>query len=474
MKRDRAVSESSEVNVAEGWKKQKVAQDLDEDASFGQTIRSAYDLTLAIRMAIGDYYLSRKLNYDPHVESLGNLVADFEVQPESDPQKAQALSQLTVIHEKVTKILHSYHTGFYDSNFNLKVTQPGCECEAYISRYHDVEDELPKWLANAPVSGYGDNRTLETKVDSTVRNAREIPSSGFEVSDKLLTDIASLWSKNFLPSKVRVQPYKIHLYGEGGHFQSHKDTPETDLVGTFLLGIGDSAADSPMTGNLCIGDVRVSAHPGQWVAFHPDVPHSVSPLTKGCRAVIAFKIFSVDSDSTWGSQAKEEHLPKLAEEVTSVLEEIPRPFGMILEHQYPMGTREASLAGIDAIMLAAGKKLPDSAIEIIPVVIKLIEEDIYEDAEDEYDDEHVDSRVMPFTRHHVDLFLGRNIQAAKEAVSWLDGVESVPFYALNLKQNGMQMSSDSEQLNWRGNESDGTRESSVYLTYAMLVLPRKE
>ncbi|EEB98374.1 hypothetical protein MPER_02128, partial [Moniliophthora perniciosa FA553] len=174
----------------------------------------------------------------------------------------------------------------------------------------------------------------------------------------------------------------------------------TDLVGTFLLGIGDSAADSPKSGNSCIGDLRLSARPGQWVAFHPDVPHSVSPLTKGCRAVIAFKVFSIDSDITWGSQAKEERLPKLAEEATSVLQQIPRPFGMILEHQYPMGTRETSLTGIDAIILAAAKELPDSVIEIIPVVVRLIEEEIDEYPENEYDDEHVRAWVIPMTRHH--------------------------------------------------------------------------
>ncbi|EEB93965.1 hypothetical protein MPER_07307 [Moniliophthora perniciosa FA553] len=151
------------VNAVEAGKKQKVAEDRNEEASFGQTIRSAYDLSLAIRMATGDYHLRRKLNYNPGVETLGKLVADFKVQSESDPKKAQVLSQLTAIHKEVAKTLHSYRTGLYDSRFKLKVTQPGCEREIYVSEYSDFEDELPKWLENAPISGYGDNRTLETK-----------------------------------------------------------------------------------------------------------------------------------------------------------------------------------------------------------------------------------------------------------------------------------------------------------------------
>ena len=100
------------------------------------------------------------------------------------------------------------------------------------------------WFEHSAISGYGDMQSFETKVDSEVRHAREIPASEFEVQPKVLEKIQNLWGKHSLPRKLRAQPYKIHLYGPGGHFKSHLDTPETDLFGTFLIGLGDTSSTS--------------------------------------------------------------------------------------------------------------------------------------------------------------------------------------------------------------------------------------
>jgi len=89
-------------------------------------------------------------------------------------------------------------------------------------------------------------------------------------------------------------PYKIHLYGPGGHFKSHRDTPETGLVGTFLVGLGDTS--STYAGHFRIGDKTLRADPCSWVAFHPDIPHEVTKLEDGYRAVIAFKMFRVEDN----------------------------------------------------------------------------------------------------------------------------------------------------------------------------------
>jgi len=78
-------------------------------------------------------------------------------------------------------------------------------------------------------------QSLETKVDSEVRHAREIHASDFQVNPKFLGQIQKLWSKHFLPHNVRAEPYETHLYGPGGHFKSHRDTPEMNLVGTSWL-----------------------------------------------------------------------------------------------------------------------------------------------------------------------------------------------------------------------------------------------
>jgi hypothetical protein len=143
----------------------------------------------------------------------------------------------------------------------LRITRPGCEFNNVVDQYSSTIDNLlHDWFEHSAISGYGDMRSLQTKVDSEVRNAREIPASEFEVEPEFLKQIQNLWSAHFLPRSVRAEPYKIHLYGPGGHFKSHRDHPEKGLVGTFLVGLGDTSSGE--TGHFCISDKKLRADTG--------------------------------------------------------------------------------------------------------------------------------------------------------------------------------------------------------------------
>ncbi|KAL0057752.1 hypothetical protein AAF712_015599 [Marasmius tenuissimus] len=176
------------------------------------------------------------------------------------------------------------------------------------------------------------------------------------------------------------------------HFKSHQDTPESSLVGTFLLEIGfykeDGKYEKPYhresdeeidVGNFCIGGIRRTAKSGQWVAFHPDIPHSVERLGSGSRAVIGFKIFSV--------------------------EDIKGSFGAVLERQYSMRANPRNLVGSDAVLPSAAKQLPGMrGVEIVLVII--YEKKTTSSREREYDDKGAESNVEatawhPFTAFHV-------------------------------------------------------------------------
>ena len=199
------------------------------------------------------------------------------------------------------------------------------------------------------VSGYGDVKNQETKLDLQVRNACEILPDEFSVDKELLDRIEDAWATSFLPQKVRAEPYKIHLYGPGGHFKSHRDTPEMNLVGTFLLGLGDTLQeDDEATGNLVVHGIEdgVVAEPCSWVAFHPDGPHSVRVLPKDhYRAVIAFKIFSVVDNSEPAENP-------VQTSVNQAVAKMRVPFGIFLDRQYCLGT--SKLSGFDTILLTAG------------------------------------------------------------------------------------------------------------------------
>jgi len=73
-----------------------------------------------------------------------------------------------------------------------------------------------------------------TKVDLSLRNARGIPTSEFTLPPGFSKQSMKPGQGSSFP--VRVKSCKIHLYEHGGHFKSHCDTPEVDLVGHSSLG----------------------------------------------------------------------------------------------------------------------------------------------------------------------------------------------------------------------------------------------
>jgi len=350
--------------------------------------------------------------------------------------------------------------------FHLRVTHEGCQFDDEVDPPDDIVlNLLPEWLKNAAVSSYGDVRNQDTKIDLDVRNACEIPPDEFSVDKELLDRIEAAWAERFLPRKVRAEPYKIHLYGPGGHFKSHRDTPEMNLVGTFLLGLGDTVQMTRETkGNLFVDGIEngLAAAPGSWVAFHPDVPHAILPLPKShYRAVIAFKIFSVPDDS-------EPTETPIQASVNEALAKMHLPFGIFLDRQYCMGT--SKLSGFDTILLTAAYSRKDKCrVYTLPVVTKFHSERPVGD--DEYNKDLAETKVYPFTEAHVEVLLGRRLNATSE-VPWLKDVEDLPFYYLGLGENTITWADNRDDgSEYIGNESRPARQDSIYLSYSLVVLP---
>lgn len=229
---------------------------------------------------------------------------------------------------------------------------------------------MPQWYENSSTSGFGNVKSQETEINIDVRNAHEISSSEFTVDEELIEMVECLWSKHFLPKRVRAMPYKIHIYGPDGQFKPHMDTPEQNLVGTFLVGLGDTTKPGErlvLNGSHCHGSPA-----NHWVAFYPDISHEVARIESGYRAVIAFKIFRLGA-------APEVSLTDAAETSTGVLEAparntvnldmeiavesiltrlcaIGKPFAFHLTHQYNKALIEP--VGFDNILLLAANKQP--------------------------------------------------------------------------------------------------------------------
>lgn len=102
---------------------------------------------------------------------------------------------------------------------------------------------------------------------------------------------------------------------------------------------------------------------------------------------------------------------------------------------------------------------------------------------------HVWSHVYSFTRHDVDMALGestpwngadggRRVSEAKKAMEWLrfDGGSKkdtqLSFFSGQFERHSsaFNWTKHTNEINWTGNESDGRREDSVYIAYAIVVL----
>lgn len=350
---------------------------------------------------------------------------------------------------------------------------------------------MPLWYENFHTSGFGNIKTQETEFNIDVRNAREISSSEFTVDQKLISQVEKLWSEYFLPKRVCATPYKIHIYGPEGRFKPHMDTPEKNLVGTFLLGLGDTT--KPGSHLVLNGSTHYGSPAKHWVAFYPDIPHEVTRIKSGYRAVIAFKIFRHDDAPETSLTGVSETVGRTPESpasnfinvdmlapVESVLAKLcatGKPFAIHLTHLYNKSLIEP--VGFDNILLLAATRQQLALVRLLPVLCKRTYSRCECDSDGEVSYEaikesnSVTSSVYPFTDAHMDFLLGDEGALERDSVQWLKGLAEIPFWNLSRdwKAGVMWKDDHHEGPGYTGNESRAHDEFSVYLTWAMIVLP---
>ena len=287
---------------------------------------------------------------------------------------------------------------------------------------------------------------------------------------------------HFLPERVCAMPYKIHIYGPEGQFKPHKDTPEKNLVGTFLVGLGDTT--KPGNHLVLNGSKSYGSHANYWVAFYPDIPHEVTRIESGYRAVIAFKIFRRDNAPETSSTGVHEadigapealasndfnvDLQVAVESVLADLCSIGKPFAFHLTHLYNKSLIEP--VGFDNILFLTAMKQRVTHVRLLPVLCNRR----YSSGEEIEGGVLVQSSVYPFTDDHMDFLLGDEGALERESVQWLKGLEGIPFWSLKEDwRAGVMWNEDyDEGAEYTGNESRASDEYSVYLTWAMIVFPK--
>ena len=160
-------------------------------------------------------------------------------------------------------------------------------------------DELLEYCNPAP---FGDIKEMKTVVDPEVRLAYEIESARFKIHRPPgMTHIRAHIQDKLTPGRcVKLDRYKVNVYGEGGFFKPHVDNPsDHNMIGTLVI-----CLPSPHKG----GELLVN-HDGlqhvfdfskhsedtnriQWAAFYSDCIHEVKPVLEGHRVTITYNIIA--------------------------------------------------------------------------------------------------------------------------------------------------------------------------------------
>ena len=256
-------------------------------------------------------------------------------------------------------------------------------------------------MGYAEQAPFGDVQKQLTIIDENVRQAYEIRSSNFKLKGPLLGEIKKVWSRNFYPKQVKVVPYKINIYPCGNGFNEHRDTPDKNLVGTFLIGLidrGDGYHGFGTGSKLIVttGDKKqewVSSN-GGWCAFYPDCPHEVTPIKSGIRATMAFKIYATDNYNKTDFIGR----PMVNSQLNSMKKIIQqtKKFGILLSHDYSVNSTQ--LKGTDQLWYQLLKRF-NLKLKIIPVLVTLhrsLHNDIH------------NIKIYPFTQMQIDHVLGKH------------------------------------------------------------------
>ena len=366
-----------------------------------------------------------------------------------DDEQEEQLTLNKINNLKQTLKGNYYSEFILEEDYNIKIKN-------YEGDIKIPQDKLIEMYSNAVDSPYGDVKNLETVVDKSVRNAREI--TDIEVDPNIISKIEEEWKKKLYPSKVKAVPYKVNLYTSKGHFNEHLDTPEKDLVGTALISLWDK--NNKNNSSLKLSDiqkernVRWNPDESSCIMFYSDCPHEVNSYydddDKNIRATLAFKIFSINQESNFDEY-------KINTVISSLKNFNLLNKGFILEHDYSLETK--SLKGCDAILVTALNKM-GYELSLIPIMYNFTLESYHNE-----DDIH-ECKVFPLRETDINYLL--ELSEQEEII-----YNNVEFYNLDGKHYVWK---DERQAysEYTGNESCPENINSIYVSRAIIITDLKE
>ena len=148
----------------------------------------------------------------------------------------------------------------------------------------------------------------ETVTDVTYRDARKLEPESFLTSIQLSgMSILPLVIKMLVPNMrtIRAELYKLNIYGPGGHFKPHVDTPRSaDMFGSLVVCLptrftGGSLVLRHRKQEVIYDWSSTPDHPARtikWAAFFSNIEHEILPVTSGHRVTLTYNLYREGSE----------------------------------------------------------------------------------------------------------------------------------------------------------------------------------
>ena len=148
----------------------------------------------------------------------------------------------------------------------------------------------------------------QTVTDATYRNALKLEPERFLTNiQPSNASVLPLLLKTLVPNmrSIRAQLYKLNIYGPGGHFRPHVDTPKSpEMFGSLVLCLptqftGGSLVLHHREKEVVFDWSSTPDHPAKtikWAAFFSNIEHEILPVISGHRVTLTYNLYSEGSE----------------------------------------------------------------------------------------------------------------------------------------------------------------------------------
>ncbi|MFA7342973.1 MAG: 2OG-Fe(II) oxygenase [Terrimicrobiaceae bacterium] len=187
-----------------------------------------------------------------------------------------------------------FHSSGSSPFFFPKLAVEGFGELAFPLSASQARDLIP--LAETAPYGLGE----KTVLDENVRRCWQIDAARLSFDapgwqDYLDRTVARVREDLGITGKVDALPYKLLIYGKGGHFRAHRDTEKLDaMFGTLIIALPSAHEGGRLfirhDGREVEVDFSREDHAFQHVAFFADCEHEVEPVRSGFRCCLVYNL----------------------------------------------------------------------------------------------------------------------------------------------------------------------------------------